>query len=264
MIRERAPRLAGLVCVALATIARAEAPPPAAPPDQPLEHFRTPLDVLTERAIGTTTRPVRFDWRRSAVGFGVTGSQLVELNTFWSWAVGVVVRKPFAGVLGQLTVRRVETSETDSSQKLALTPYRQYGRPSRFELEVGVDLPLAEGVVTAWPRFFPAAEVVLSATGALSYSLYLESFHGAKWTNTADFFAPTLVTREKDNLLSTRPPGMEVDSARYALFVGLSTDVYFQSGFFVSLRTMVALPLPLEGSRLGWWWAPSLSLGLAL
>ena len=68
-------------------------------PDHTLEEYRSPLDVLTERAIGTTARPVRFDWRKSNVGVGVCVSQLDELDDFWSGRLGVFARVPFSGLM---------------------------------------------------------------------------------------------------------------------------------------------------------------------
>jgi hypothetical protein len=55
---------------------------------------------------------------------------------------------------------------------------------------------------------------------------------------------------------------MQVDPARYNLLVGLSLDVYFHSGGFLTPRVMATLPI--TGSELGWWWDVSLALGWLL
>lgn len=238
-------------------------PPPDAKAPESLEPLRTPLEALTERAIGATSRPVRFDWRKTTVGFGVTGAQVLEFNTFWSESTALVVRHPLGGLMGSLAVAYVGTYSTDGSRKLSLTPYRQFGRPSRFELQFDLGLPLAEGIATLWPKYLPATEFVVSATAGARYLLYLESFQGVQWKDAPGFFAPTLWQRDQDRLLDTRPAGMQVDPARYSVLVGLTTDLYTQSGFFVTFRMLLGLPLPLPGSNLGFWWEPSLTLGWA-
>ncbi|MHB8874298.1 MAG: hypothetical protein ACYC8T_11475, partial [Myxococcaceae bacterium] len=244
--------------------------PPAEAPhalDPTLDAYRTAFEALTERAIGKASRPVRYDWRKSTAGFGLIGSQLNELNNFYSVRYGLFLRTPSSGLMIELATTRVETWSTDSSDKLAMTPYRQYGRPSHWELDVNVGIPLAEGVVTAWPGFFPAVELVVNATVGFRYLLYTDAFGGAGfWDVAGAIFAPRLTDLEQRNLGGRRPPGMQVDDGRYGILAGLTTDLYFQSGLFVFPRAMVAVPL-LNGAtqtHLGFWWELSVGVGWAL
>ncbi len=234
--------------------------------DTSLDRHRTPFEVLTERMLGTASRAVRFDWRQTRVGVGLVGSQLLELNNFRSTRLGGFVRMPIKGFLGDIAITRVFTQGSESTQKLALTPYRQSGRPSRFELDLNLGYPLAEGVATSRPGFFPATELVFSANAGLRYLFYPGSLAGASFGDTASsLFAPQLSELEIENLESTRLPGMQLERARYSLLTGLSLDVYFQSGGFLSPRVMIALPL-LSGftnSGLGWWWELSFGAGWA-
>ena len=234
--------------------------------DTTIDRYRTPFEVLNERMIGTASRAVRFDWRQTRVGVGLVGSQLLELNNFRSARLGGFVRMPIKGFLGDIAITRVFTQGSDSTEKLALTPYRQSGRPSRFELDLNLGYPLAEGVATARPGFFPATELVFSANAGLRYLFYPGSLAGASFGETArSLFAPKLSALEVENLESTRLPGMQLDGARYSLLTGFSLDVYFQGGGFLSPRVLIALPL-LSGvtdSRLGWWWELSLGAGWA-
>ncbi len=254
----------------LAEEAQAREQPPAAEPekaDDTLEGFRTPLDALTERMIGAASKSVRFDWRKSTLGFGLIGSELLERNNFGSTRFGVMARRPFGNFMGEVALSRAFTWGTDSTEKLALTPYRQYGRPSRFELDVNVGYPLAEGVVTAMPGFFPATELVFSANAGFRYLIYPGSMGGMSLQQVAtSLIAPRLTEHELQRLESSRPGGMQIDPARYGLLAGLSVDVYFGSGGFLSPRAMVAVPLVggITGSGLGFWWELSLALGWAL
>ncbi|WNG44444.1 hypothetical protein F0U60_10230 [Archangium minus] len=234
--------------------------------DTTIERHRTPFEVLNERMIGTASRAVRFDWRQTQASVGLVGSQLLELNNFKSSRLGGFVRKPIGDFLGEIAITRVFTRGSASTEKLALTPYRQSGRPSRFELDINLGYPLAEGVATARPGFFPATELVFSANAGLRYLFYPGSLSGASFGETVtSLFALKLSEREIENLERSRLPGMQLDGARYSLLTGLSLDVYFQSGGFLSPRVMIALPLisGVDGSGLGWWWELNFGAGWA-
>ena len=229
--------------------------------------FRTPVEVLTERMIGTASRSVRYDWRKSQVGFGLIGSDLLERNNFASTRVGIMARRPMGVFMGELAITHAWTWGTESTRKLALTPYRQHARPNRFELDVNVGYPLAEGIVTAWPRWFPPTELVFSVNAGARYLFYPGALKGATFRQGAQALVePKLTTRELDNLEARRLGGMLVDPARYNVLAGLQLDLYFQTGGFLSPRAFVALPLltPVNGTGLGWWWELSMSLGWAI
>ncbi|MDY7226581.1 hypothetical protein [Hyalangium rubrum] len=238
-----------------------EAPPPEeAQEDKTLERYRTPIEVLSERMIGVASRAVRFDWRKKRLGFGLIGSQLLELNNFSSARFGGFVRKPVGSFMGELAITRVLTWGSDSTDKLALTPYRQTGRPSRIELDLNVGYPLAEGVATSRPGFFPATELVFSANAGVRYAYYPGALSGATFGEVArSLVAPRLSEDERENLEGKLPPGMQIDGGRYNLLAGLGLDVYFQTGGFFTPRAMVALPI--TGSDLGLWWELTFSAG---
>jgi hypothetical protein len=256
-----------------ATLA-AEEPPPASteqpgeeeppaeetPEDKTIDRHRTPFEVLNERMIGAASRAVRFDWRKRRLGIGLIGSQLLELNNFSSARFGGLVRKPLGSFMGELAITRVLTRGSASTDKLALTPYRQTGRPSRFELDINVGYPLAEGVATARPGFFPATELVFSASAGLRYAYYPGALSGATFGEVAKaLISPSLSAKELENLESKLPPGMQLDEGRYNLLTGLGLDVYFQTGGYLAPRAMFALPI--TGSDLGLWWELTFSAG---
>jgi hypothetical protein len=246
-----------------------EQPKPAAEApkeDTSIERYRTPLEALNERMIGVASRAVRFEWRKTRVGLGVVGSQLLELNNFSSARLGGFARMPFGDFMGEVAVTGVFTSGSDSTEKLALTPYRQIGRPTRLELDFNLGYPLAEGVATARPGFFPATELVFSANAGLRYLIYPGALNGADFLGAAtSLIAPRLSEIELENLESTRPPGMQIDSGRYSLLAGFSLDIYFQPGGFLSPRVMISPPVlsGITGSGLGWWWELTFAAGWA-
>ncbi len=235
-------------------------------PDDTLSRYRTPFGTLIERTIGTTSRPVKFDWRRTTAQVAATGNHLFELNNFNSLRAGGLGRFPTGGAIFELGVSYVWVWDTPSSEQLAYTPYRQPGRPPRLELDLTVGYPLAEGVVTVAPRFFPAVEMVFSAYAGLRYLWYPGSMKGKKFRErAAAVFSPTITESELEQLDDRRLDAMQVDTGRYGLMVGVGDDLYFRQGVFVAPRLMMALPIlaPVSGTELLFWADLSVTIGVA-
>ncbi len=244
-----------------------------------IDRFRTSVDRLAEHYLGSTSRPVRFDWRRSPVIVAVQASELIERNNFGSFRLGGTVRRAFSSFLVDASASYVFVVGTESSDILALTPYRQPGRPSRIELDVNVGYPLFEGVVTPLIDFIPPAQMVLSATAGARYLLYTETVVGDRdwrsaetWTSLDTWTAigqglatAQLLDDDKARLERDALGGMAIDPATVHTLVGLTFDTYLQPGFFLSSRAMLAVPLlaPLSGTRLGLWWELGLAAGWA-
>ncbi len=237
------------------------------PEEDPLSRYRVPFRVLANRTIGSASVPVAFDWRRNQIHIAATGSFLFELNTFNSARVGGMVRFPGPRTLVDVGVSYVRSWDSESSRQLALTPFRQPGRPSRLELDLGLTVPLAEGVVTAVPRVFPAVQMVFSAHFGFRYSLYPTGFAGlsARQVFQALVF-PSLLDEEIANLEEARLDAMAVDPGRYTVMAGFTNDVYFARGVFVTPRVQFALPLVsfVSDSGLPFWVDVNLAIGVAL
>lgn len=268
---------------ALLAVARAEDPPSDegdppedapdsgepdsdAPPEDVLAPHRLPFRTLVDRSIGSTARPVRFNWRSSPIQLGLVGDHLFELNNFNSLRGGLQVRVPARSFIFEVGLSAVEVWDTPSSELLALTPYRQPGRPDRGELDLLFAFPLAEGIVTARPSFFPATQLVLHAFAGLRYTLYPAGFRELKPGQILTaIWTPALTEAELSNLEDKRLDAMEVDPARYGLMLGLGNDLYFKQGLYLSPRLLLAVPVlaPASGSKLLWWADLSLAAGVA-
>jgi len=235
-------------------------------PDDPLSPYRTPFPALAERAIGTASKPVEFDWRRTDVQVAVTGAQLFELNNFNSLRTGAMARIPGGGLLYELGLTYVWVWDTPASEQLALTPYRQPGRPSRMEFDFTVGLPVAEGVVTWFPRFFPSAQMVFNGYAGLRYAIYPQGYaHLTPSQVVGAIFSPSLSDKEIENLDDHRLDAMEVDPGRYWIMVGFGPDLYVRNGLFVSPRMMFSLPIlaPISETQLLFSAEVSLAIGVA-
>lgn len=243
----------------------AEAGPPGE--SDPISRYRTPFPMLTERVIGTASRPIEFDWRRTKVHLGGTAAQPFELNNFNSARGGVLARVPSDNLLYELGVGWVWVWDTPSSRLLALTPYRQPGRPRRIAVDFNVGIPLAEGVVTTAPRWFPVVEMVFSAYAGLRYAWYPGGTQDLRFRDrVAAVINPTVSRPERQNLDDARLDAMRIDPARYTTMVGFGNDIYFRQGVFVNPRASLAVPAlaSISGSSLTWWGEFSLSIGVAL
>ncbi|MDP2345296.1 MAG: hypothetical protein Q8O67_30410 [Deltaproteobacteria bacterium] len=293
MIRSRSTWIA---CAALllahgAAFAQEEAPaPPAAPAGQPevapaepaapaaplaplvvdetaLEQHRTPLQAMNEHFLGSASRAVRFEWRRAPVAFALLGGELLERNNFGSYRLGALGRKALDDIIFELAVNYVKTYDTTSSQTLSLTPFRQFGRPTHWEVDFNVGYAIAEGVVTPLTDYLPPAEMVLVAYAGLRYLVYPEGMANRPLQDIGlDLVSLQLSPAEKERLERIRLDSMVIDPARAHTLVGLSLDVYFQPGIFVSPRGLLAVPVlvPVTGSGLGFWWELSIAVGYAL
>lgn len=275
----RSAALSLLLLSALASAADEKAPITDAPPDTAVEEpkpeppkeldtsiekFKSPLDALAESTVGLASRAVVFDWRKSTVGFGIVGSQLLELNNFTSARVGGFVRIPVGNLQVEFAVTRAITWGSASTATLALTPYRQAARPTRMEFDINATYALLEGVSTPRLALIPSAELVFELNVGFRYLYYYNALGTANFGQVFEaIFSPRLTQREVDYLEKERLPGMMVDLGRYNILVGFQLDLYFRTGIFLAPRVMVAIPLlsGATGSNLGWWWELSGMLG---
>ncbi|MFT5586746.1 MAG: hypothetical protein ACI9VR_004348 [Cognaticolwellia sp.] len=258
-----------LVVPALADTATPDtATPDTATPasDDSLSEYRLPFSVLAERSIGVTSKPVEYNWRDGKVQVAATGSHYFELNNYSTMRAGGMLRLPSDGFIYELGLSKVWVWDSPASQQLALTPYRQPGRPPRLELDLTVGLPIAEGVVTAVPKRFPASQLVLNVYIGLRYSIYPNSYSGLRGRElAAALTSPGMTETEIENLENRRLDAMQVDTARYSVMAGVGNDLYLSQGVFISPRVMFAVPIfaPVNESDLRLWADFSLAVGVA-
>ena len=101
--------------------------------DESLREKRSTLDALPQASIAPTTTPLRLAVNPPFVG--INGSQLLELNNeSWRRCTYEASNPEFS----EFQFNYVYVRDSRSSQQLALTPYRQPGRPARFELDMGL------------------------------------------------------------------------------------------------------------------------------
>lgn len=256
----------GLLLTGSARAQDAETQPETAEEEDPLSPYRTEFDELTERTIGTASMPVEFNWRRSDIQVAGTGTFLFELNNFDSARVGALLRLPSDKLMFEIGLNYAHVWDTPSSQLLALTPYRQPGRPPRMELDLTFGFPLAEGVVTTVPKIFPAVQMVFNGYAGLRYGFYPTGFKGMKVGKiVTSLIAPALSDEEIANLDEARLDAMATDRGRYGLVAGIGNDLYFKQGFFVSPRFLMAIPVlaPASQTDLLVWADFTMAIGVA-
>ncbi len=234
--------------------------------DEGLDRFRLPYERLMDRAIGSTSRPVRFDWRKTTVQVAAFAAQPAEFNNYNTFRAGLVARVPSDNLMVELGLSYAWVWGTEASRRLALTPYRQPARPPRIELDITIGLPIAEGVVTVRPSFIPAFELVFSGYVNFRYLIYPTGWRGVDGGAAAGaVFVPRLTDAEVASLDDARLPGMEVDRLRYYFLAGFGTELYFQHGLFIAPRVMLNIPVTaaLSGSDMLFGFDFSLAVGVA-
>lgn len=261
----------------------AQAAPASAPQDQPaavaLDGAYTDFDTLTAKALGATSRAVGFDWREADWHVGILTGELLERNNFGSFRLGGMVRHVVGDLSVEGALNYVFVRSTPSSELLALTPYIQAGRPSRWELDVNVSYPLAEGVVTPLYDILPGTELVFSVTAGARYLFYPELIarsqewnQGETWTRMetwqetgALLFSPRLSDESVDLLREDTLGGMKLDPALLHVMLGPSLDIYVQPGVYVTGRALFAIPVLNSAtlSSLALWPELSFAVGYA-
>ena len=139
---------------------------------------------------------------------------------------------------------KVFVFSTESADAIALMPYRQAGRPERWELELSGFYPVAEGVVTFRPDFMPAAQMVFSLAGDVRYMIYPSLVSGQGFSNGfKSLIATRLSESDKERLSPSAPAAMKIDSAKIAVLTGFNLHLYTSGGLIISSKAMLALSI---------------------
>ena len=125
-----------------------------------------------------------------------------------------------------------------------MMPYRQLGRPERWEILTGVFYPVAEGVVTLRHPVLPAAQMVLSLAADVRYLIYPSLFSKSDITGgLKSLLSTSLTTEQTDKLTQSAPAGMRVDPGKLNVLVGFNLHLYTSGGFIINAKAMLALAL---------------------
>lgn len=246
-----------------------------AQPQRP-ESEQSRFNTLVARTVGTTARPLIYDWRSQSCLLSIEAGPVIDLNTFESYHTGISCTIPRENTWISLGISRVWTLETDNSKILDRTPYRQVGRPSRYEIRSTFGLPVAEGIVTVMPSWLPAWDMVFSLQTSLHYLIYPESFSGLKG-NFLDkvskvFLSRSLSADEASAVQQSAPQSLLVDPSRLNILFGSSLHVFVQGGWFNRVQVEVGTPLlraapdsdgNQPASDISYWWEWSFGVGYA-
>lgn len=246
-------RMAALTLLGFTGPLSAEEKEPETPPD-------LPLSTLFARSQGLVQRPALFEWRRSDLILGLQLGQPIEYNNFNARHSGLDLRLPADAFLYRSSFVSVEVKSTAASRDLDRLPFLQAGRPSRFEWQNALELPLSEGIASPFMRWIPLSEYVLSGVLQLSTALYGKN----PLASLGEIFSTRLSSKERDELEASSPESMRISEARHDLGFGMQWDTYFKPGINVNLRLLYHLsPLADEG-ELRYWLSFSMGLGYAL
>lgn len=201
-----------------------------------------PFPALVERTVGVAGKSVRFDWRKKQNLVFVNVGQPVEYNNFETYRTAAALHFPSENLTLGLGVAKVFVFSTASADAIALMPYRQSGRPERWELELSGFYPVAEGVVTFRPDFMPAAQLVFSLAADVRYMIYPSLLSGQSFSNGfKSMIATRLSEADKDKLSPSAPAAMKIDSGKISVLTGFNLHLYTSGGFIVNSKALLAL-----------------------
>lgn len=223
-----------------------------------------PFPYFVERIVGQAQHPVVFNWRKSQAAVSFEAGPLLELNNFESSRFAGLFRFPSDGASWQIGVASVRTRSTESTELVGRTPYRQTGRPSRWEFDMGADMAFSEGALTHRFSFLPSIEMVFSLQGRLRYLYYPGSAEGLDWAARAKTLIQSQFTsKELENIQAKRLAGMNVDPNRINTLFGTRLDLYTKQGVVLSQNVLMNAPLLGSGTGLRYWFDLSLGVGYA-
>jgi hypothetical protein len=203
-----------------------------------------PFPALVERTVGVAGKSVRFDWRKKQSLVFANVGQPVEYNNFETYRAAAAVQFPSENMTIGLGLAKAFVFSTESADAIALMPYRQTGRPERWELELSGFYPVAEGVVTFRPDFMPAAQMVFSLAADVRYMIYPSLLSGQGFSNGfKSLIATRLSESDKERLSPSAPAAMKIDSAKIAVLTGFNLHLYTSGGLIISSKAMLALSI---------------------
>ena len=222
-----------------------------------------PISVAYDNILGSVDRASVFEWRKYKLVSLAVG-QLIELNTFDVSKVQVGIRFPMLisdEFNLQVDLGYVDVDSTYSSDYISNTPYRQAGRPSHFELDLGMDFPISEGVGNNIMEIIPVFQMSISLQARLRYLIYPSAISAMlEWEAIYKIFSPDLTTEELKFLSKSAPRGMKIEQNRYDFLFGTRVDLYSRKRFFLHLDNMIAMSY----GSLGSWIELSLGIGYAI
>lgn len=207
------------ICLAPAAMAQSAASGPTGSKDA--------IDDLAKQVLGKVTQPMHVNWRKHDLELGVHWGSYFEFNNFRSDVRGLLLRIPTDSMVFRLGLDQVKVMATESSRDMARTRFRQWGRPSRYELKPGVVLPLVDAMSFPQQKWLPELQISLSALFSLHFAYYPDA-PGIGEMKAADLNKLTGIT----------PGGMEISPERNWATWGFETAVYNRSGLWIYIDTV--------------------------
>jgi hypothetical protein len=191
---------------------------------QGLDPMYTP--GIVSEVVSESRSPRAYDWRKKAYELQLGYGYIDEENNFENEVFELMMGFPSdGGFMPRFGVRRVIVMGTESSDKLARTPFKQEAGMTRYEIVTGVGISLLEG--RNFSRFSPGLgdfENVILAWGGIHYS-----HPNATWI-------------PKKNEKPRKLPGQKPVNQKIVFELGMRWAVYTPKDYGLYLEAMYHLP----------------------
>ena len=233
------------------------------PEVQPSLEERLPFKTLLERSVAYVKRPAIIEWRKKSLYLQAEVGQAIEYNNFSNTLYGLNLRFPGESMVFKTAFLQAHVGETEASRQVAKTPFQQTGRPSRFEWQNGLEIPVIEGIGQQLFTWMQPAQFVLSGVLQLNTYIYQGLDSDAKATFTR-LVATKLSTKEARQLSERAPAAMRVQKSLHSVSAGLQWDHYYAAGIAWTARFLYERPAGGESAGLSGWYSFSLGVGYGL
>ncbi len=215
-------KLFAILWIILTPSAFAESPSPRIP-------SKDAIDELAKQVLGKVTQPTHVNWHNHSLELAMHWGSYFEYNNFRTDVRGLLLRLPSDSVVFRLGIDQLKVMATESSRNLAQTRYRQWGRPSRYELKPGAALPLIDAMGFPQQSWMPGLQISLSALFSLHLAYYPE----------APGFGE-MKAQDRNKLTRITPDGMEIAPERMWTTWGFETAIYSRSGIWLYIDTVTS------------------------
>ena len=221
---------------------------------------RLPFKTLLSRSVAYVKRPAVVEWRKKTLYLQLELGQAIEYNNFSNLGYGLSLRFPSGDLVWKTSFLQVKVGDTGASKQVAKTPFQQEGRPSRFEWQNGVEMPLIEGIGQQLFTWMPPAQFVLSGVVQLNTYIY-QGLDGGPMDSVKRLVAAQLSTGETQQLAASAPAAMRIHRSLHSLSGGLQWDHYYATDLSWTARFLYERPAGGTAGGLGGWYSFSLGAG---
>jgi len=187
-----------------------------------------PIGQLLPQIMGFAERPAVHRWRKSTITIRPMIGQISEQNNFNSSHLGLLLDFPGDSFSFQLGFRKIDVTDSFSSRQLALTPFKQPGHAARKEIQIGMKMPLIEGIGSQIYDIIPQSQFVFHGLARLNWHLYPKAWQDEDFTDILQgLFKTEIGGSEYRSIQESSPSALLPSRSRHSIGAGFAVEQYY-------------------------------------